>query len=254
MMDCHRGWLRRLRRTATQPGSQRLLRRLLGPSGRTIVSTSVVEGHRNIWTVDVDGGNLRLLTTGPGKRQYPAYSTDGGWIYFGKRDRRTSTSGVFDRMADRSSRLREMGDLRPSRRQTAGASCISAPWTAEEHPCCCGRLPADRRTNSSSARTALGLSQRRLLLPVRFERPACAIGSVKKVRHSPNRSETRNDRAVLTLDNLGSSRCEAGLAPRAVNLDVHLHALVLDGVFAMNGRVVAFQPWGIPAGKELTLM
>lgn len=49
------------------------------PDGRYVVFAFDLEGVRNLWRVDADGGNLVRLTQGPGEDQ-PAFSPDGRWV------------------------------------------------------------------------------------------------------------------------------------------------------------------------------
>src|SRR4029453_18881858 len=39
-------------------------------------------GHYHIWTIEVDGGAPRQLTTAPADQVVPTWSQDGKWIYF----------------------------------------------------------------------------------------------------------------------------------------------------------------------------
>ena len=55
------------------------------PDGRHIIFTSTRRGAskylRSIWRMDIDGGNLKQLTGGPGD-MYPKSSPDGRWVVF----------------------------------------------------------------------------------------------------------------------------------------------------------------------------
>lgn len=60
------------------------------PDGSTIAfDAQEANGDRHIWTIPVDGGAPRQLTTIPGEQSAPTWSHDGRWIYFshGGRDR-----------------------------------------------------------------------------------------------------------------------------------------------------------------------
>jgi eukaryotic-like serine/threonine-protein kinase len=53
------------------------------PDGRTIAfGSGAQDGH--IWTSDVEGGNLRQITTRPGNRRWHEWSRDGAQIYYGE--------------------------------------------------------------------------------------------------------------------------------------------------------------------------
>ena len=55
------------------------------PHGPTIAFWSEgQDGQWHIWTIDIDGGNLRQITTGAEAHYAPEWSRDGAWIYFGK--------------------------------------------------------------------------------------------------------------------------------------------------------------------------
>lgn len=52
------------------------------PDGSQLVFVSDVEGHSDIWVIDVDGSNLRNLTQDEAQDHSPAWSPDGHWIVF----------------------------------------------------------------------------------------------------------------------------------------------------------------------------
>jgi len=54
------------------------------PNGRAIAFVSSADQQRQIWTADVEGGNLRQITKGVGDRLNPTWSRDGTALYFGK--------------------------------------------------------------------------------------------------------------------------------------------------------------------------
>ena len=155
------------------------------PSGRTLVFTSVVGGQIDIWTVDIDGGNLRQLTTGPGSRRYP--------VIFERRCldllRQSGTAGLRHlahpirwRPGAAGHAGRWIQGLRDDRRQEPRVSARGGPRrSTRAAAAACRRIAA--RTRQVRVRL-LGLGQGRLLLPVRFERPACAAGSATKDRRS----------------------------------------------------------------------
>jgi Tol biopolymer transport system component/tRNA A-37 threonylcarbamoyl transferase component Bud32 len=57
------------------------------PNSRTIVFGSFgADRHWHVWTIDVDGANLRQITTGSNDQEAPTWSRDGKWIYFSRAD------------------------------------------------------------------------------------------------------------------------------------------------------------------------
>jgi Tol biopolymer transport system component/predicted Ser/Thr protein kinase len=65
------------------------------PDGRALAFVSVANDQHHIWTIDVEGANLRQITSGTGTYDHPSWSRDGAWIYFSKAGAsRTSSSRV----------------------------------------------------------------------------------------------------------------------------------------------------------------
>lgn len=54
----------------------------VSPDGKTLVYCARREGNFDIYSISVDGGTERRLTTSPGYDDGPEYSPDGKWIYF----------------------------------------------------------------------------------------------------------------------------------------------------------------------------
>ena len=54
------------------------------PDGRTLAFLSETDGGYHIWTIDVEGANLRRITSEAGAYYKPTWSRDGASIYFGK--------------------------------------------------------------------------------------------------------------------------------------------------------------------------
>jgi Tol biopolymer transport system component len=52
------------------------------PDGKRLVYCARREGNFDIYSIPVDGGTERRLTTSPGYDDGPEYSADGKWIYF----------------------------------------------------------------------------------------------------------------------------------------------------------------------------
>jgi len=52
------------------------------PDGKTIAFTRPGQGSLNVYTISVDGGPEKALTTGSGTSDDPDYSADGKYIYF----------------------------------------------------------------------------------------------------------------------------------------------------------------------------
>jgi hypothetical protein len=53
------------------------------PDGRTLAFLSLTDGQHHIWTIDVEGANLRRITSETGYYP-PIWSRDGASLYFGK--------------------------------------------------------------------------------------------------------------------------------------------------------------------------
>lgn len=53
----------------------------VSPDGRYIVWSSSAAGHRNIWRMDIDGGNPKQLTSG-NNEWHPEYTPDGKWLVY----------------------------------------------------------------------------------------------------------------------------------------------------------------------------
>ncbi|MDM8526959.1 hypothetical protein QUF58_02000 [Anaerolineales bacterium HSG24] len=51
------------------------------PNGQTVAFSREIEGNIDIYTVDIDGGNLRRLTNSPGPDTLPIYTPSGDIIY-----------------------------------------------------------------------------------------------------------------------------------------------------------------------------
>ena len=64
------------------------------PDGRTLAFASSSDGQSHIWTIDVEGANLRRITTDAGNYRKPSWSRDGASIYVsqGGATRMVSTS------------------------------------------------------------------------------------------------------------------------------------------------------------------
>jgi Tol biopolymer transport system component len=56
------------------------------PDGRTLAFESSSDGQQHIWTIDVEGGNLRRITSGAEGYFKPTWSRDGAAIYVAKAD------------------------------------------------------------------------------------------------------------------------------------------------------------------------
>jgi eukaryotic-like serine/threonine-protein kinase len=54
------------------------------PDGRALAFVSMADGQHHIWTIDVEGANLRQITSEAGTYGNPSWSRDGAWIYFSK--------------------------------------------------------------------------------------------------------------------------------------------------------------------------
>src|SRR4051812_26692058 len=54
------------------------------PDGRTLAFLSATDAGYHIWTIDVEGANLRRITSEAGTYYEPSWSRDGASLYFGK--------------------------------------------------------------------------------------------------------------------------------------------------------------------------
>lgn len=54
----------------------------ISPDGKRIVFRSSRNGHLNLYIMDIDGGNIRQLTDGPWRDNFPVFSPDGNEIAF----------------------------------------------------------------------------------------------------------------------------------------------------------------------------
>jgi len=53
----------------------------VSPDGRYVVWSSSAAGHRNLWRMDIDGGNPKQLTSG-NNEWHPEYTPDGKWLVY----------------------------------------------------------------------------------------------------------------------------------------------------------------------------
>lgn len=87
----------------------------ISPNGKQIVFRSSRNGHFNLYLMDIDGGNLRRLTDGPWRDNFPVFSPNGDHIAFSSnRDGIPDGSGyrTFDNYILRMEQDGSPGELR----------------------------------------------------------------------------------------------------------------------------------------------
>jgi hypothetical protein len=70
------------------------------PDGSTIVFVSKRSGDAQLFLMDADGGHQRLLDLGPGVYDDPAFSPDGQWLAFTRRDSPTANKALYVARSD----------------------------------------------------------------------------------------------------------------------------------------------------------
>jgi TolB protein len=63
----------------------------IAPDGKRVLYCFAGKGSQHIYSVDMQGGDRRMLTAGVGIDNWPCYSPDGKWVVFG-----SSRRGKFD--------------------------------------------------------------------------------------------------------------------------------------------------------------
>ena len=86
------------------------------PDGRTVAYVSNRSGAWNLWSIDIDGGDPRPLTTGTDEDRFPAFSPDGQRIAFASRRSGNWDVWVINRDGTGLSQLttHRMDDLAPA--------------------------------------------------------------------------------------------------------------------------------------------
>ena len=128
------------------------------PDGRLIAFASRgLDGLWQIWTIDVDDGNLRQRSTGPGDRTYPSWSRDGLWVYFSK-DGDGGRNIWRIALADgREEQVTREADLPDSNLPTARASYTGHGGISQELRCWRSRSPEASAGPRWSGAMVLGL-------------------------------------------------------------------------------------------------
>ena len=123
------------RRTATGPGLRRLTNYnvytaegVLSPDGRRIVFTSLKDGDLDIYTMNVDGSDVKRLTTTPGYDGGPWWSPDGTKIVY-RAWHPPDSAGLADYQGLLAQRM-----VRPSRMELWVMNADGSDQTADHQP------------------------------------------------------------------------------------------------------------------------
>ena len=176
------------------------------PDGHTLAFLSILDGQHHIWTIDVEGANLRRITSEAGTYYAPNWSRDGASLYFGKAG---GTKVVSTSEPVASSRV-NFSDVNIWRMPAAGGPAtqvtrsggIKGVETIDgkalvyqlgvgSERLACSRHAADRPV-AATARAlrvrVLGGDERRVLLSVPPRRATGDVGQPEADGHSPHRS------------------------------------------------------------------
>ena len=178
------------------------------PDGRTLAFESTSDGQYHIWTIDVEGANLRRITSEAGNYHKPTWSRDGASIYFGKAGatRIVSTSKpLSSSRADLSNvniwRIPVAGGPAEQVTQSGGVKGVETadgkalvyqPGGSER--VACSRHSAFRPIAATARSLRLRVlrgDQRRVLLSVPSRRAARGVGQPEADGHSAHRSGHR---------------------------------------------------------------
>ena len=176
------------------------------PDGRTLAFLSETDGGYHIWTIDVEGANLRRITSEAGTYYKPTWSRDGASIYFGKAgatrivstSKPTSSSRVNlverEHLADSSCRRTGRAghtERRRQRRRDRRRQGSRVPARVGSERVACSRHSAIRPI-AATARSLrirfLSGDQGRVLLSLPSRRATCGVGQPEADGRSAHQS------------------------------------------------------------------